>query len=347
MTGPAHDIARRLAENAEAVCRRYLSKGRREGQYWLVGDVHNTPGRSLYLRLVDSPCGRGKAGKWTDAKDGKHGDLLDIIAIAGAHRRLRDTLDEARRFLSLPLPPTSYEPSERPDKAKPGSPEAAKRLWAASKPLDGSVAKAYLARRSICHAANEPSLRSHPRCYYRPSDEDDPGTRGAWPALIGAVTDEAGRVTGVHRTWLDPDTCDKAALAYQRRAMGHLLGHGIRFGGTGQVMAAGEGIETILSLREIMASLPMIAATSAAHLAAMSFPAGLRRLYVAVDADDAGAGALATLQERGQIDGIEIVPLEPVLDDFNSDLTVLGCERLARSVRPQLVPVDAARFLID
>ena len=41
------DIARRLAENAEAVCRHYLSNGRRAGRYWLVGDVYNTPGRSL------------------------------------------------------------------------------------------------------------------------------------------------------------------------------------------------------------------------------------------------------------------------------------------------------------
>ena len=37
--------------NAEAVCRHYLSNGRRQGRYWLVGDVHNTPGRSLYVRL--------------------------------------------------------------------------------------------------------------------------------------------------------------------------------------------------------------------------------------------------------------------------------------------------------
>jgi hypothetical protein len=66
MEKPAAEIARRLAGNAEAVCRRYLSQGRREGRYWLVGDVHNTPGRSLYVRLVASPDGRGAAGKWTD-----------------------------------------------------------------------------------------------------------------------------------------------------------------------------------------------------------------------------------------------------------------------------------------
>lgn len=64
MQSPATIIAERLAENAEGVCRRYLSKGHREGRYWLVGDVHNTPGRSLYVRLAASPDGRGQAGKW-------------------------------------------------------------------------------------------------------------------------------------------------------------------------------------------------------------------------------------------------------------------------------------------
>ena len=47
----ASELAQRLARDAEAVCRRYLSAGRREGGYWLVGDVRNTPGRSMFVRL--------------------------------------------------------------------------------------------------------------------------------------------------------------------------------------------------------------------------------------------------------------------------------------------------------
>ena len=51
MPRDASELARRLAREAEAVCRHYLSNGKREGRYWLVGDVHNTPGRSLFVRL--------------------------------------------------------------------------------------------------------------------------------------------------------------------------------------------------------------------------------------------------------------------------------------------------------
>ena len=62
----AAELAHRLARDAEAVCRHYLSNGRREGRYWLVGDVRNTPGRSLFVRLKGPESGKGTAGKWTD-----------------------------------------------------------------------------------------------------------------------------------------------------------------------------------------------------------------------------------------------------------------------------------------
>ena len=66
MPEQASDLARRLAAHAEAVCRHYLSNGRREGHYWLVGDAVNTPGRSLYVRLKGRDAGKGAAGKWTE-----------------------------------------------------------------------------------------------------------------------------------------------------------------------------------------------------------------------------------------------------------------------------------------
>src|SRR3546814_7544403 len=80
--------------------------------------------------------------------------------------------------------------------------------------------------------------------------------------------------------------------------MGDLLGHGVRFGTAGAVMAAGEGIETMLALRMPLRPLPMIAALSGAHLAALAWPKPLRRLYVVRDLAAAGAAAWSTLFER-------------------------------------------------
>ena len=66
MDSPAADLARRLAENAEAVCRHYLSAGRKTGGWWHVGGVHNEKGRSLFVRLVGPLSGPDRAGKWQD-----------------------------------------------------------------------------------------------------------------------------------------------------------------------------------------------------------------------------------------------------------------------------------------
>jgi hypothetical protein len=131
-----------------------------------------------------------------------------------------------------------------------------------------------------------------------------------------------------------------------RRAMGCLLGHGVRFGMVDDVMAAGEGIETLLSLRQVTPSLPMVAALSANHLAALILPAGLRRLYIARDNDPAGAWAAETLTGRAVADGIEALMIDPRLGDFNDDLRQLGRDALADKVRVQLAPQDVARFWI-
>src|SRR5258708_3853320 len=86
MSSDAAELAHRLARDAEAVCRRYLSNRRREGRYWLGGDVSHTPGRSLNVRLRGPVSGRGAAGKWTE-----YVAALVMLRLRGrtlSHRRL-------------------------------------------------------------------------------------------------------------------------------------------------------------------------------------------------------------------------------------------------------------------
>jgi hypothetical protein len=342
MSRNAAELTHRLAREAEAVCRHYLSNGRRVGNYWQVGDVRNTSGRSMFVRLKGVDAGGRPAGKWTDAATGEHGDLLDVIRESCGLVDFHDVADEARRFLSLPRskPESDYRPHSSP--APTGSPESARRLFAMSQPIIGTVVETYLRGRGVTELHGIGSLRFHPRCYYRP--EVDAPTE-TWPAMIAAVTDLKGAITGAHRTWLDPSGRDKAPVDTPRRAMGHLLGHAVRFGPASDVMAAGEGIETMLSLRCVMPDMPMVAALSAAHLGAILFPATLRRLYIVRDDDRAGDGAVARLLDRARLAGIEAMALSPRCSDFNEDLRNLDINALRRALRIQLVPEDVARFL--
>jgi len=340
----AGHLAHLLARNAEAVCRHYLSNGRREGRYWLVGDTANNPGRSLFVRLSGSAS--GKAGKFTDAATGEYGDLLDIIRERCGLTSFRAVADEARRFLALPVPvyPAQgnaarklHEPQERG--------EAARKLFAMARPIAGTDAETYLRLRGIANLTGTDALRFHPGCYYRDAD----GATHAMPALIAAVTAEGDRIMGVHRTWLAPGGNGKADVPTPRRAMGSLLGHGVRFGfaagSTADVIVAGEGIETMLSLRMAIPGLPVIAGLSASHLGSIHLPTGLRRLYIAADSDGAGRAGTQRLSRRAREAGIETLTLRSGFGDFNDDLRRNGLDALRLHLLRQLAAVDSARFL--
>src|SRR5215831_7113587 len=329
----AADMARRLAQHAEAVCDRYLPSGCRTGRYWHVGDVANTPGRSLYVRLSGA-----RAGKWVDAATGEHGDLLDLIALNQDLPSLKDALNEARSFLALPR---ERQSDRQPSHLAYGSHEAARRLFTSARPIAGTIAEAYLRNRGIGTIKDLLALRFHPSCFYR---ADDTAEREVRPALIAAVTDLKGWITGVERTWLDPCGSGKAPVAVPRRALGSLLGHGVRFGTCGKVLLAGEGVETVLSLKSAMPAMPMVAALSASRLAGLLLPPRLQRLYVACDADAAGNWALQRLRARARNEGFDVRPLWPRHGDFNDDLRTIGLSELRAALRAQITADDLNAF---
>jgi len=170
MTSAASELSQRLAQNVEAVCRTYLFNGHRAGGYWVVGDAENNPGSSLFVRLQGPDTGKGAAGKWTDAATGDHGDLLDLIGKNLHLNRLRDVLDEARSFLSVPRPIPEPGARTRTPSGAQGSTESARRLFAASErwairwPSD------------ICAAGASPTWRDLTPCAFTRAASTDPST---------------------------------------------------------------------------------------------------------------------------------------------------------------------------
>jgi hypothetical protein len=343
----ASDVSRRLSQQAEAVCRTYLPDGRRQGNYWTVGDVSGEKGGSLYVHLSGD-----HAGKWRDAATAQHGDLLDLIRANRGFTDLSEALKEARLFLrdperrprrrgqrqqALPIVP---EPPPPAAPVRDGS-IAAERLFSLSGPVPGTLAETYLRSRAITAPLDWPALRFHPSCYYRP---EEGGDRQTWPALIAAVTDPDGKLTGLHRTWLARDGSDKAPFEEPRRALGHLLGNAVRFGRAADVMAAGEGIETVLSLLSLFPSMPMAAALTVAHLCGLILPSALRRLYVLRENDHGGAAVEEKLGARCREAGIACIMLRSAAKDLNDDLMAQPADAVKRTVIAQLDVADIARF---
>lgn len=333
MFDPSSEIARRLAERANDVCRLYLPNGKRVGDYWIVGDARGAKGRSLFVRLVGPPSGKGAAGKWQDAATGDHGDLLDLIAAACRFKNHRDARDEARRFLNRSSP----HPFLTTGRIHRDRTQAAQRLFNASQPIAGTLAEAYLGSRGIPDVAGLGALRFHPRCTYREQADARPEP---WPAIIAAVKNDDGVVTGVLRTWLARDGRSKAPLAAPRKALGSLAGNAVRFGDTQDILIVGEGIETVLSVRSVLPFMPFAAALSAQHLSMFRVPSKVMRLYIAVDRDDAGFRAADVLRRRAIEAGVNAMLLLPRRKDFNDDLVNASVDALTASLAPQLALQD-------
>ncbi|PKP78265.1 MAG: hypothetical protein CVT81_05155 [Alphaproteobacteria bacterium HGW-Alphaproteobacteria-3] len=101
-----------------------------------------------------------------------------------------------------------------------------------------------------------------------------------------------------------------------------------------------------MALKTVTPAMPMVAALSAAHLAALTLPPILQRLYVARDNDHVGRLALERLRERSRGSGIAVRPLIPRAEDFNADLLNLDPDRLRAWIAEQLADDDIRRFLI-
>ena len=179
MYSETEDVIRALAESAESVCRHYLPAGRREGSYWIVGDLQNNPGRSLFVRLTGPASGPGAAGKFTDGATGEHGDLLDIIRERTGISRFPDLLAEARAHLGRPQPVVPDRPVQGKAKAPGGTPAAAARLFAASVPVAGTLADTYLRSRGLTQGSMMSALRFHPKCWHRDEGQTRSTTRPA------------------------------------------------------------------------------------------------------------------------------------------------------------------------
>ena len=312
---PLPELKRQLADRAEVVCRRYLSAGDKSGSYWRVGDIDNTPGRSMFVGLAGP-----HAGHWTDHD--AHGDLLDIIVHhEGDFGR---ACRAARLLLASPEALAAASASREPSN---DHLLAARRNFDSARALRGTLGERYLAARGITAPRATRALRFLASTAYRDGERWE-----HYPALIGAFTDEAGAFLGILRTYLDPARPEKAKVADPRRTLARVGGGAVRFGDTGDTIAVGEGIETMLSVQAAFPKLP-VAACSGDKLLSLWRPSPRHhKVLIALDADPAGELAARKLAERLRALDIRVALVRPVGGDFNDDLRALGSRGVRRNL---------------
>ena len=334
----AKRLSKALAANAQFVCERFLSNGRRDGAYWRVGNVYNEKGNSCWVRLYGND---GPPGRWGDFADpGSGGDLLDLLQVALGLPDIRDAMDEARALLSLPRDTPVY----RDDRTIISSDERrqrARNLLGYSRSISNTFGARYLSARGVWRL-NHPALRFHPTARYLGADK----AMREGPAVITKITGPNGEFFGAHRTWFRFD--DGNPIAFERKMMGPTLGGAAYFGGAGNIAVIGEGLESTLSLDGVLPRARLYAGLSTSGMRNWIIPAGVEAILIAVDRDENDAGPLAGmwLTSRAAHNGVPAFILWPRLGDFNEDLQADGIAAVAASIRRQVCKISLFKSLL-
>jgi hypothetical protein len=158
---------------------------------------------------------------------------------------------------------------------------AALRIWAQARLAEHTPAEPYLRSRGI-RLSIPPALRFHPRLKH---------PTGIYvPGIVAAVRNANGTLVAIHRTFLKPDGSGKADLDPQKAALGPVSGGVVALAPLAEVLALGEGIETMLSVMQAT-EIACWATLGAANLPNIKLPAQVRRAIIVADADPAGERA--------------------------------------------------------
>ena len=181
-------------------------------------------------------------------------------------------------------------------------------LWDRCKPLSiGDPVVKYLAQRGI-GGIRPACLRLHPSLdYWHAGQKLD-----SCPAMVAAVTDAAGRIVALHRTYLTSDgrKADVPTAKKLTGAAGPLAGASIKLCAPAAHIGVAEGIETALAAF-LGSGVPTWAAYCAHNLSTFRAPAGTAVLTIFADNDPAGRSAADALKARGEQSGLRVKVLTP------------------------------------
>jgi hypothetical protein len=274
-------------------CRFNIFKGR--GADWAGGRVSD---EALAILGLD----RSDISSYSDGQQGKVGfDIIGLVErvynvqFTEATVKLRHDLDELSTNVHV-IKATEASAKRRKDAIRELEEKKKQRAWhiwedSGLRQLEGTPAHKYLLSRNIT-IMNEQEMHYHPKLWCDPA-------RRYFPALLFPVRFGPTKpVIAVHRIYIDPETCTKAAIETPKMLLGKSKGAGIWFGDPDAVsLSIVEGPENALMLHQTyrrVADEPCLTVStiSTAFFDCITLPPNV--IYVALYGDNDKAGNAAT-----------------------------------------------------
>lgn len=254
-----------------------------------------TPSFTIYADDRRFQCfGCGAEGDVLDFVQRAYGvKLLDAIAMldGGALRQL-----EQQRVVATPKADWS---------------KAARSIWANAVPISGTPGQAYLRSRGITMAL--PDTLRFARLRY-------PQEQVKRPALVAAVCDPAGDLTGIQRTFLTEDG-RKADVNEVKLSLGRVAGGAIQLGPPAASLVVTEGLEDGLTLAQALGR-PVWVAAGTSMLPRMELADVTQAVVIGADGDAPGEAAAGKAAHAFTAAGrrVRIMRPSPGFKDFNAEL---------------------------
>ncbi|MEO7470143.1 MAG: CHC2 zinc finger domain-containing protein [Sphingobium limneticum] len=230
---------------------------------------------------------------------------------------------EARRWLGasdLPKadPAARIQARARDDAERAARIDDAHEVWASTVPLAGTPGAAYLESRGI--TVWRESIRFGRTWAWR--DHETGETGPSMPALIGAVVDGAGLLTGLQRIFLLPDGSGKARMDRPKLSLGAVRGGALRLGPPAPEILICEGPEDGLTLAQERPRSSVWVALGTSNMPAIRYPDIVRRIVICSQNDRAGeaatSAAASALLDQGYL--VDVAYPAPAYKDWNDQL---------------------------
>lgn len=246
---------------------------------------------------------------------GAEGDVIDLTMRAYGVKLLDavEMLDSgALAELKGQLPPARPRRDLRP---------VANRIVRGSRHIEGTPAEAYLRRRGITVAL------PHTLRFARLDPPKQPENNGVLaangphqlPCLVSIVSDPAGELVGLQRTYLTEEGRKAATTDGKvKYSLGNVAGGAIQLGPPAETIVVTEGAEDGLSLLQTIGGTVWVAAGTK-MLPQMVFPEICHTVVIAAQADAAGERAAQAAADEFMSRGlaVRIMRPDPPFNDWN------------------------------